>query len=744
MPSSPLPLLLQKDNSITLAVYDEASNTLTNQTQPPEYSKNIPADLTKEDTDPEKRKKEAEEGEFFIGDYTECSIHFNPVAPASFAHVSTSTLYYSTIFRRPAPSSHTGEGNTTALSPLASVYGIRNLFQYPMPHIVRDMLFSPKGTYLLTYSLMDVKRQGEGNVCIFHVPTGTLCLRVRQGVWPAMRWTADEMYLVRHTLDGQLHVFSGDIQQLSEPLGSDVQEATNHGGGVSSSPGSLPTSSSSPLTTEEEAAHLAGGHESQSGSAPIPSPTLSSASSSSASAAPRAMGKTLSCMMLMLSKDKEIEFHCSPSEGFPFLALFKPFEEDRPASFAVFRLPQMREMKDAFLQMSFGRAEAATMMWSPSGNYIALLVKQATSGAASPPNSTASSNTNRKSGGWGTSPLPTSMAGNTSSGTYYGKLSLRIVDIRKRTVQEVKLKSVLGGSSASSAAAANLDVVHDCCWRPSVRDGKHHDEDELLVIHGNMPRNRATLVSAAGVPLLTFGEGPRNMAQWSPNGEDILVGGSGNLAGDYQFFSSRSTTATTTTGSEQHHETASPRAMPAKKASSPASPTAQTGPGEYKCVGELNEKCSMESWAPDSYHILFSTIFTRLRVDNKVVIAKKNGAKRLTQKFKALYGAHWIPVEHVEDGKEGPTPARKGREGSGLGGAVRACYPTYRAASPRPLEEEVPKPQVYRPPGAASAPRPSATSTPGGVVGPRQTATAVKPVGLIGGQLAPTKKKKRR
>lgn len=738
MPTPPLPILLQKENSITLTVYDEASNTLTNQTLPPEYPPNTPAEAN---TDQDKSNKEAEEGDFFTGDYSECTIHFNPLAPASFAHVSTSMLYYSTIFRRPLSSPHPTEGSAT-LSPLASVYGIRNVFQYPMPHVVRDILFSPKGNYLVTYSLMDVKRHGDGNVCIFHVPTGTLCLRVRQGVWPAMRWTADEMYLVRHTLDGQLHVLSGDIRQLCEPPGSEEKETKE----ASSFSGSAPPSSPQNSVEDDNAAPK----ENDVGGTSTPSPTTSSASSSSSSVVPRAMGKVLNCMMLMLAKDKEIEFQCSPSERHPFLALFKPFEDDRPASFAVFRLPQMREMKDAFMQMSFGRAEAATMLWSPSGNYIALLVKQATSGAASSHSSTTPSNTNRNSGGWGTSPLPTSLASNTNNSTYYGKLSLRIVDIRKRTVQEVKLKSVCGGSGASSAAAANLDVVHDCCWRPSVREGKHHDEDELLVIHGNMPRNRATLVSAAGVPLLTFGEGPRNMVRWSPNGEDILVGGSGNLAGDYQCYCCRSTTATTEGGaaSEKLKATTpsspSSRATCAKQAAPPAALTALSNAGEYKCVGEINEKCSMESWAPDSYHIMFSTIFTRLRVDNKVVIAKKNGVKRLTQKFKALYGAHWIPVASVEEAEEGGTPSPKEKHENRSGVAARPGYPAYRAASPRPLEAEVPKPQVYRPPGAASGSRPAATTTAGGVAASAQTATTVKPVGLIGGKLAPAKKKKKR
>lgn len=687
MPSPPLPLLLQKEDTITLTVYDEATNTLTTQSLLPQFQTTalanptsvIPAAAAKsEDGVTAGIPSEANEDPFH-GDYTECTIHFNPAHPASFAHATTSTLYYSKVVRR-RPASPPA---------LSALFGIQKIFQCTMPQIIRQMQFSPLGTYLVAYAWMDSKRLGEGNLYIFHTLTGTLCRRVVQGAWPALSWTADESYVVRYT-QGELQVLEGNRLHLSDNPSTGTPNSTT-------------------------AVKMCMG--------PV---------------SPGGLGKVLSSMPIRIAKEKEIEFSCSPFHGFPFVGVFIPFEEGHPASFSVFRLPQMKEEKDAFVQFSFGRAEAATVMWSPSGKYAALLVKQSTSSAAEKLTTTAIDQKKSENRGWGSAFQPTALepkGGNggltgsngSSTNSYYGKLTLCIVDVTKRALIDVKLKSVLGGGSSTAAAAANLDVVHDCCWRPKQkRGGPGSEVDKLLVIHANMPRNRATLVRASdGMPVLTFGEGPRNTIRWSPDGGDLLVGGSGNLAGDYQIYSDYPTTDTMGAGSANTFSLTHPAAKTTERS-------------KEACVGEINEKCSVEKWAPDSYHVLFATIFTRLRVDNKIVIAKKNGVKRLTEKFKTLYGAYWIDPAVTEAHETSP---KGNRATLPLGDASKdvPSYPLYRAASPRPLEAVIPKPQVYRPPGAASAAR---TLTTAG--SSRTGSTVVNPVGIVGGQVAAPKKRRKR
>lgn len=730
-------------------MYDESTNTLTKQLLLPEYQQEPQTHLYKAgDGDKEIKKsggttekkeekeetkevragpstsmtttstttkqdnneEEEEKNNPFAGDYTECTIHFNPSEPASFAHPTTTTLFYSKVIRRTSSSSpHLSSSSPSSLS---SLFAIKNIFSFPMPHVIRYMLFSPKGTYLATYSWMDTRRPNKGNLFIFHTETGKLCCRALQAVWPALSWTADEEYLVRYT-QGELQVLKGNQLHLSEPSSPSCHDNT------SSSSFSLPPAMAA---------------------TPTPTTMLADVFSS-------ALSPVLSSLPIKIGKEKELEFSCAPSPGFPFLGVFKPFEEGQPAVFFIFRLPQMKEASDAFVHITFGRAEAATIMWSPSGKYVALLVKQSTSAAATPLASVgeekSQQNGKKKTCGWGSGVAPTSLssiaggggrggAGGAGSNSYYGKLTVSIVDVRRRTVVDVKLKSVLGGgsSSATAAAAAHLDVVHDCCWRPRVVGrgsggcSAGAEVDELLVIHGNMPRNRATLVNAAdGLPLVSYGEGPRNMIRWSPDGRDLLVGGSGNLAGDYQFYSDCPDAA---------RAFENDKAFP--KPSSP--PDQEQQKSRNGCIGEINEKCSVERWAPDNYHILFSTIFTRLRVDNKIVIAKKNGVKRLTEKFKALYGAYWVPPEETEEEEEEKKREMKKK------GDEKEVYRPYRAASPKPLEAQTPKAQAYRPPG-----RVNTTALPSGVMSSNHSgsaSTVVRSVGLIGGQVAvPTKKKRR-
>ncbi|EPY40788.1 translation initiation factor 2A [Angomonas deanei] len=276
-------------------------------------------------------------------------------------------------------------------------------------------------------------------------------------------------------------------------------------------------------------------------------------------------GGALCKMNLNLPQDKEAVFSASPSTALPLLAVFIPFHKQQPASLVIARLPNLL---DPLLKLSFARSEAAEFFWSTSGDFVAFLV---------------------------------STERDPSGKNYYGTARLHIVDVKNKSVADVKL-------------SGEGDTVHYCAWSPT--------SDELLVVHGRMPRNKVTLFNKKGIALLTFGEAPRNMADWSPDGKEIVMGGSGNLAGDYKFYSI--------------------------KPSSTAVPSATPN-------GSLNDKCSFTFWAPDSHNFLCTNVFTKLRVDNKVAFYKTNGECVVTKKFPMLYGAHWVQMKATKD--YAPRPA---------------------------------------------------------------------------------------
>ncbi|KAL7700725.1 Eukaryotic translation initiation factor eIF2A [Lotmaria passim] len=518
MPAPLLPLILRKDDCLFLAVYNEAAASLV-------------------ELDNEANR--------YTGDYRECEVAFNPAHPTFFAHATTTTLTYTEVIE-----------NTNAADDDAHRFSLRTVFSVPMPHVVVSLAFSPRGTYLVSYAMMDQKRTPDGNLSVYATDSGKLLRRGMQVRWPAMIWTEDEAYVVR-PVRGWMHVLDGRLEAASATSASLAIE---------------------PLEEEAEGEVAA---------------ATTAASNATASNGP------LSKMDLMLAQDKEIEYAMAPAQGRPLLALFKPFYKQRQATFALYRLPNLQD--GPLYQVNFGRAETASFTWSASGNYVALLVKSER---------------------------------DPSGKSYYGTVTLHIIDAMNRSITDVKLKG-------------EGETVHDCQWSPST--------DELLVIHGKMPRNKCTLFNKNGVALMTFGEAPRNMASWAPSGQFFVVGGSGNLAGDYQFYARPQMVAAPST---------------AANAAVPAASSAT-------CTGAFNEKCSFQTWAPDSYNFLCSTVFTRLRMDNKIVITKLNGTRVLTQKFPTLYGAHWVAMR------------------------AASAYPA-RVVSPRTTADEKPKSAAYCPPGGTS------------------------------------------
>ena len=333
--------------------------------------------------------------------------------------------------------------------------------------------------------------------------------------------------------------------------------------------------------------------------------------------------EAVSKLELQLPQGKEFVFKPAPCDQ-PLLALFRPHHKQTQASLQIFRLPNVKE---EIFATPFGRSDGAVLQWSRSASSIAVQYK---------------SETDKSQG---------------ASNSYYGSVSASIVSVRDRAVYNIALTSG--------------EAVHDLQWSPTT--------DELILVHGTMPRNKATLYNAKGCPIYSFGEAPRNLIQWSPNGKMFALGGTGNLVGEFQFYD-----------------------RPA---------VGVKGDGK---LGYFSEKSSVQVWAPDSRHFSCSTIFSRLRIDNKLMIWKHSGELCCEIKYKTpLHGVTWVPYSSS----------------------------SYKARPPSPTKviPEKAKPQAYRPPVASAAAAALLARNPATSVG-----QAPKPAGPVGGQVVEEKKKKRR
>lgn len=332
----------------------------------------------------------------------------------------------------------------------------------------------------------------------------------------------------------------------------------------------------------------------------------------------------LSRLEVQLPREKSVELSPSPTEQ-PFVGLFMPHHKTSQASFRVFRMPNFKE---DMLSLNFGRAEGASVQWSASGAFVALTLKMET---------------------------------DKSGKSYYGTTALNVVSVRDRTSVTVPL--------------SKDDYVHDLMWSPTL--------DEFIVVHGPMPNNKATLYNSKAQPLFTFGEAPRNLVRWAPNGKMFALGGTGNLAGDFQFYDRDAA----------------------------ASGRNDSNGGK---LGHFSEKSSIQVWAPDSRHLTCTTVFTKLRVDNRIVVWKHSGERVFEKKYTVLQEASWAPADP-------------------------AAFPR-RSPSPTVAAVEKPKAAAYRPPVASAAAaallaRPSVTSA---------GAQKAKPVGPVGGGVIDPKKKVKR
>lgn len=320
---------------------------------------------------------------------------------------------------------------------------------------------------------------------------------------------------------------------------------------------------------------------------------------------------------IQLPRDKEFAFAVSPADQ-PFVVLFKPHHKQSQASCRVFRLPNLKE--DIF-SMNFGRAEGGTVQWSKSGGLLSLVLKMDT---------------------------------DASGKSYYGTTSLSVLSVRDRT--ETKIAITSG------------EAIHDIQWSPVT--------DEFIVVHGVMPKNKATLYNNKAQPVYSFGEAPRNLVLWAPNGRLFVLGGTGNLAGEFQFYDREA--------------------------------VGKRGDGK---LGYFSEKSSVQQWTPDSRYLLCSTVFSRLRIDNKLVVWKHNGDRILEVKYKVLQQASFVPGGVFPD---------------------RALSPT---RVPTTLER--PKSGAYKPPVASAAAAALLARRPA-------SGQQAKPAGPVGATVADPKKKVRR
>ncbi|KAJ3239221.1 hypothetical protein HDU81_006326 [Chytriomyces hyalinus] len=149
--------------------------------------------------------------------------------------------------------------------------------------------------------------------------------------------------------------------------------------------------------------------------------------------------------------------------------------------------------------------------------------------------------------------------------------------------------------------------VHSISWSPNSK--------EYIVLHGAMP-SKCTLFTvnsadpaAPSKAIYEFPPAARNTVTYSPHGRLILTAGFGNLAGDFSVWDRA-----------DFKELCTVRAANASSA----------------------------QWCPDGRHILTSTIYRRLKVDNGVRIFHHSGVLVATMDARELYGVDW---RNDENGK---------------------------------------------------------------------------------------------
>ncbi|KAI9104693.1 eukaryotic translation initiation factor eIF2A-domain-containing protein [Phlyctochytrium arcticum] len=178
--------------------------------------------------------------------------------------------------------------------------------------------------------------------------------------------------------------------------------------------------------------------------------------------------------------------------------------------------------------------------------------------------------------------------------------------------------------------------VHDVAWSPNSK--------EFVVVYGTMP-SKTTLFDHRANAIYEFGEVARNSVRFNTHGRLLYIGGFGNLAGELDIWDRKTFKKLTTI----------------------------SAPNSSSC-----------EWCPNGKHIMTTTLYRRLKVDNGIKIWHYTGVLVHKLDLKELYQAEWR-------------------------GSRPEFWPDIRSLSPPP-PSVLPTPAaskpagVYRPPGARGAP----------------------------------------
>lgn len=224
-----------------------------------------------------------------------------------------------------------------------------------------------------------------------------------------------------------------------------------------------------------------------------------------------------------------------PKQSYTFLS-YVPSSKGAPAKVALVSYPDMSILSSK----SFFNSDRIEALWSFNSEYV--LVKGITE---------------------------------VGKDTYYGSTKLYLLSRKGESF------NVVGESTASRITVA------DAQWSPTAK--------EFVVIYGRV----ATLYSAKDcTPIFEFGSNPWNTVRWNPQGTLLMLGGFGNMAGDFQIW---------------HRKL-------------------------LKQIGSAKAHGSkMYEWAPDGLRFFTASIFPWRRVENCLKIWSYSGELLQVLNFEELY-----------------------------------------------------------------------------------------------------------
>ncbi|KAI9208325.1 eukaryotic translation initiation factor eIF2A-domain-containing protein [Polychytrium aggregatum] len=138
--------------------------------------------------------------------------------------------------------------------------------------------------------------------------------------------------------------------------------------------------------------------------------------------------------------------------------------------------------------------------------------------------------------------------------------------------------------------------IHDVCWSPNSK--------EFIVVYGIMPA-KATLFDHRANSMYEFGMAPRNFVKFNAQGRLICIGGFGNLAGELDVWD-------------------------------------RIGFKKLTTINATNS--SSCQWSPDGRHIMTSTLYKRMKVDNGIKIWHHSGALVYKLDVKEMHQIGWKPA----------------------------------------------------------------------------------------------------